>query len=302
GNDTETDTALRIRRELSLRILGAATIPAITARLLQEVTGVTGVNVLENDTSTYGIGAIIITVTDVQNTTQYRVYVNGIESIYTSDASATEGEITAGLTAILQALPFAITVTDNMDGTLDVTPDTVGIIFGFSVGEKLIQSGIVPPNSLECVVEGGTNEDVANKIWEVKAGGIGTWGNVSEIIQDSEGDDHLIMFSRPTKKYAWIECELTLNLEETFPIDGLTQVQENLQTFGFTLGVGDDFIIKKFIGPIYDVPGIADNTLLIGVTNTPVGPPGLGSTNIPISDTEVLDFTDIAKIDVDLAP
>ena len=49
GRAVETDTALRIRREQSLQIAGAGTVEAIRARLL-EITGVTGVKVLENDT------------------------------------------------------------------------------------------------------------------------------------------------------------------------------------------------------------------------------------------------------------
>jgi len=50
GRDIETDSELRIRRAASLTIIGAATVPAIQARILQEVDGVTACLVTENDT------------------------------------------------------------------------------------------------------------------------------------------------------------------------------------------------------------------------------------------------------------
>lgn len=301
GSATETDTALRIRRELSLRVLGAATESAITARLLQEVENVSAANVLENDTQTYNV-VVVVTVDEVADTFDYSVYINGLEYTYISDASATLGEITAGLTALIQVSPLAITATDNLDGTLDVTPDAPGIIFSISTGEKLSLSGAVPPHSFEAVVEGGTDQDVADKLWGVKAAGIGTHGNISKTVQDSEGDDHTVKFSRPTPKYAWIDVELTLNSEEDFPADGIDQVQANLQALGLTFGIGDDFILQKFYTPVYIVGGIATAVILIATTDTPVGPAPLGSVNIPIADNEILNFDDISRITVALAP
>lgn len=91
GRATETDTELRIRREASLQILGGATIDAIRARLINEVSGVSDALVFEND--------------------------------------------------------------DN-----DV--DAQGR----------------PGHSIHCVVVGGSDSDVAEKIWDVKGGGIFTFG------------------------------------------------------------------------------------------------------------------------------
>lgn len=50
GRDDESDDDLRIRRKQSLRVSGAATVPAIEARLFQEVDGVDAVIVVENRT------------------------------------------------------------------------------------------------------------------------------------------------------------------------------------------------------------------------------------------------------------
>lgn len=48
GRNTETDQELRIRRLDSLRVIGAASVPAIRARLLQQVQDVVGVFIFEN--------------------------------------------------------------------------------------------------------------------------------------------------------------------------------------------------------------------------------------------------------------
>ncbi|MCK5609851.1 hypothetical protein KAR91_48715 [Candidatus Pacearchaeota archaeon] len=300
GNDTETNTALRIRRELSLRVLGAATIPAIQARILQEVANVSTVKVTENDSQTYN-ETVIITVDTVTNSVDYSIYINGFEYTYTSDASATSGEITAGLAAIINTSSLAITATDNMDGTVDVDPAQEGIIFSFSHNTRMSLSGATPPHNIHCVVNGGIDQAVGDKIWEVKAGGIGTHGNTNVIVEDTEGDEHLIKLSRPTPKYAWADVAVTLNPEEDFPSDGLAQIQANMQALGISLGIGDDYILQKFYTPIYVVAGVASVVLKIATTDSIFGPPALVTTNISISNTEELDFSDIAKLNVYLA-
>lgn len=50
GRDLETDPELRLRREQSLRIIGAGTVGAIRARLLQQVIGISAVAIVENRT------------------------------------------------------------------------------------------------------------------------------------------------------------------------------------------------------------------------------------------------------------
>ena len=50
GRNTETDDEFRLRRVQSLRVVGAATVPSIEARILQEVAGVSAVTVKDNRT------------------------------------------------------------------------------------------------------------------------------------------------------------------------------------------------------------------------------------------------------------
>ncbi len=175
GTSLETDDELRLRRIQSLRIIGAASVPAIQARILQEVEDVQSVTVIENPE-----------------------------------------------------------ITTDIDGR--------------------------PPKSIECIVTGGDDDEIAEKIWAVKAGGIYTHSsNVppNEInVLDSEGTIQVIRFSRPIIKYVHMNIEVSLYDEETFPTTGLADAKTALKIFGDALNAGDDLIIQRFFTPIYTVDGI----------------------------------------------
>lgn len=207
GRDVETDAELRIRREDSIQIQGAATLGAILSRLLQEVEGVSSVIVLEN--------------------------------------------------------PY-----DVIDGD----------------GR--------PPHSFEVIVDGGEQVLIAQKILEVKAVGIQTHGDITEIIDDSQGIPKEIKFSRPVTKYAHFRIDLTLSAEEEFPIDGETQIKTNIVQLGETFTIGDDFILKKFYEPVFRPGGVADADIEIAITDNPLDVPTYQTTNISIDFNEILNFSE----------
>lgn len=184
GRDLETDTALRLRRKQSLRVTGAASIPAIEARISQEVDDVTDVYVAENRTD-----------------------------------------------------------------------DTVGGM---------------PPHSIEAVVSGGTDQDIADKLWETRAGGIRTYGNSFADVVDSQGNTQRMYFSRPVPKYIHMDIEISLYDEETFPADGIAAIKTALVEFGETLTAGSDVIRQRFISPIFSIEGVGGiGKLELGTTENP---------------------------------
>lgn len=74
----------------------------------------------------------ILTVADVQDSTEYSVTINGTEFTFTSDASATNLEIAAGLDAAINAGTEPVTSTDNLDGTFTLVADVAGTAFGLT--------------------------------------------------------------------------------------------------------------------------------------------------------------------------
>jgi len=144
-----------------------------------------------------------------------------------------------------------------------------------------------PPHSFEAVVQGGTNQDIGDKIWEVKPAGIATHGNVSVNVTDTEGDTQVMKFSRPTSRYAWVDVTITLNPEEDFPVDGLTLIRQKIYDFGIAnYDVGDDFILQKLYTPVFEVQGIA--TATIQISTTP-GPTAVTGTNSNVSANKLVD-------------
>ena len=126
----------------------------------------------------------------------------------------------------------------------------------------------LPPHSIQSVLQGGDDQTIADKIWEVKPAGIQTYGSTTETVIDSEGISHSISFSRPT--LIDIYLDLTLTTDSNFPIDGNTQIETAILAFGNTLAMGDDVIVyPKLMATVNNIPGILDMVIKIGIAPSP---------------------------------
>lgn len=96
----------------------------------------------------------------VANTQTYTVTINDVDYTYTSDASATAAEITAGLDTAIGS-PAGITVTDNT-GTLTVEVTTPGSAWSIKVSSNLTQANTAPT---ETWVEALEEVDMENSTW-----------------------------------------------------------------------------------------------------------------------------------------
>ena len=153
-----------------------------------------------------------------------------------------------------------------------------------------------PPKSIECLVAGGSDADIAAKIWETKAGGIKTYGNTSYTIYDSTGRQQLISFSRPTNVYIWLR--ITLTVTGKFPADGRDQITNNiLEMASNNFGIGDTVLIQEFICPIYAPGGVTNALIEIAKTYDLTPPVTYVTTNIAIGESEVSDF-DSSRINI----
>ena len=66
----------------------------------------------------------------------------------------------------------------------------------------------LPPHSIEIIVEGGVEEEVASAILRRKAGGIQTYGSISVDIPGDNGDPVTVSFNRPEYLYTWLKVIL----------------------------------------------------------------------------------------------
>lgn len=143
-----------------------------------------------------------------------------------------------------------------------------------------------PMKSVEVVVEGGTDEEVAQAIFESKASGIRAYGTTdSEDVEDSIGTIHEIGFTRPTSVVILTEAEILF--EDTVPLaeypDRIDAIKVALADYLDALPVGADVVRNRLFAPIYAaVEGIADVTILKVAR---FGDP-LGTANLTISRRE----------------
>ena len=173
--------------------------------------------------------------------------------------------------------------------TLDFT------VSGGASQATAVYKGGRPAKSFEAVVQGGTDSDVAYKIWNTKPAGIQTFGNTSFTIVDSMGNNQVMNFSRPSPIYIWVQVALSLYAEETFPANGIDLVAQAILNYGNSLGIGIDVLLQRVQAQIFTVPGIANGNMQIAATNLPTDSPSFGTADIPIAENETSLF-DLSRI------
>lgn len=168
--------------------------------------------------------------------------------------------------------------------------------------EELVEDGDGrPPKSYECIVTGGTDEDVASIIWETKPAGIKLFGSTTVVIVDPSGVERAVSFSRPSNLYAWANVTYTLYDEEEFPTNGEVTIAEAVVDYGNSLGQGVDIIPQRFNGKIFDsVDGLESLVTEIGLSNSPSTPPvSYVTTPIPVDESERPLF-DVSRVNVSI--
>ncbi len=108
-----------------------------------------------------------------------------------------------------------------------------------------------PPHSIEIVVDGGNSQEIAQQIWDNKAGGINTVGDTVVILPGEYDEEIPVRFNRPETIYTWFHLGIMLNKAEALPpnyVDLLRKVVlENMDT----LDAGTDVVPQQFMSQLY---------------------------------------------------
>jgi hypothetical protein len=308
GRNVETDSELRIRRRNSIRLLGAATVEAIRARLLQQVDNVTSAFVFENRTMqqedcSFTFNADLVT----SNTIDVTLNTTPIATVTFSTDHDTTMQLIVNALETLTSLVLSASYGGADNRTITIVPVngieisviTVDVQNGASQATAVETIGRYP-KSIECVVQGGTDQDVGDKIWEVKPAGIQTFGNTQVNVTDSQGGTQAIFFSRPTSIYIWVTCELTLYSEEEFPSNGTDLVAEAILAYGSSLGIGVDVLLQRVLCQIFDVSGIASGSMQIAATLAEGDSPSFGTSDISIGEAQISEW-ELDRINITVA-
>lgn len=317
GRNEETDAELRTRAINFRASTGTATVTAMVSGLLQ-LSGVSSATINEQFVG-LGVGGTDIAVLTAVNLTLYTLFVNGDATTgdqidFTSDASATVEEIAAGLTNEINVVGLGLyTAVDNLDGTLTVLAPSLNAIEVITTEPQLDSAVEVtegqPAGSIQCVVAGGVDDDIAQQIYDTKPAGVEVWALRtfdfdSEIpgtarsanAKDINGENVLIEWNSPSTIDMITSITFEIFDTSAYPedsADAILAVQNSVIDFGNALGAGEDVFPAQFEQTVYSaVSGISNVLITInGVPSVPVGVP------VPVDSDEEALFT-IANITV----
>lgn len=136
--------------------------------------------------------------------------------------------------------------------------------------DTMIDTSTIDAKSILCIVDGGLEQDIAQKIWDMKAGGISTSGDILVTAYDTSGRPHGVYFSRSGRTAVYIRVSVDkLNSEEQLPSDIVSLIKEGVSSYFATLGLGDDVVIQRMYGYVYaNTSGIAKMTITASTNGT----------------------------------
>lgn len=108
------------------------------------------------------------------------------------------------------------------------------------------------PHSIEVIVDGGDEQDIAEMIFRYTCGGIDFNGAISKEVTDVANVKHIVKFNRPTEIKIWLKFNITKNVEESWDSNGIAKIKQLIVDLGNKHTIGQDVILQKFIALIYD--------------------------------------------------
>lgn len=153
----------------------------------------------------------------------------------------------------------------------------------------------VPPHSVEAIVVGGADADIAKQIWLSTAGGIRTAGNTTVVVTDSQGYPQTIKFTRPTLVpiYQWIQVEG----------DGTATILSadvKAKAISVSHDPDDDVVSNRILSRVFALPGVFDARINISFAPIVAYDPLMHDTVLGIGLREAA-FFDTANIETEIA-
>lgn len=156
----------------------------------------------------------------------------------------------------------------------------------------------LPPHSVEALVLGGADQDIADTLFAEVAAGIATYSFAGTFtpVTDSQGVSHNVYFTRPSSVQISVKITLTYDVT-SYPSDGDAEVQLAIAKFGQTFSTGRDVTVSGCAAQGFQVDGVLDVTDCRISTSYPA----TGTTTITITARQLASF-DISRIDVISSP
>lgn len=133
--------------------------------------------------------------------------------------------------------------------------------------------GSQPAGTVYVVVEGGTKNDIARRIYGAKTGGVPTFGTESITIKDSKGYPHTVKFSRPSGQEIYVKGTFKRRTGSNVSSnDTILTLQQAAVDYLNSLQPGDPVVWSYLFGPLMSaVNGVEIDSLYIGTAANPTG-------------------------------
>ena len=121
---------------------------------------------------------------------------------------------------------------------------------GYENDTDVVDKRGLPPHSIEILVEGGKESEIAAAILRRKAGGIQTYGKILVNVPGNYGEAIPIRFNRPEYFYTWMKIKLYGNKSQ-LPLNYVSLVMESILENGAQLKAGSPLLTQLFHEGIY---------------------------------------------------
>lgn len=258
GREQETDTEFRQSYVDKIFNRSSMMLESIRSAILNNVQGVKSVATYENSTNVTMCESTVLTLSVLRANTDYIVVIDGEEFCFTSLTDDPD-DILAGLEAEINDGGYTSTDLDTGAHRLGIefTRDRATHTVTTGYGVDHVDTGR-PPHSIEIIVDGGDNLEIAKQIFDKKAAGIQTFGDVEVTIPGNYDEDILIRFNRPETIYVWFDVALTQLPGATLPANYVDLLKEVILKKMENLDAGDEVIPQAFMTELHAAcPGIA---------------------------------------------
>lgn len=128
-----------------------------------------------------------------------------------------------------------------------------------------------PSGTIFVVVDGGAKNEIANIIYNKKAGGVPTWGTESIVVRDSKGYPHTIHFSRSSRTEIYITGTFRRMAGSNLSsVDVQQALQAAAMNYINSLSPGEPVVWSYMFGPLVNsTPGVEIDSLFFGLSANP---------------------------------
>jgi uncharacterized phage protein gp47/JayE len=152
----------------------------------------------------------------------------------------------------------SLTMVESVNSAILINVQGVSAVAGYENDTDRYDADGRPPHSVEFIVEGGENLQIASQILAKKAAGINTFGDVVIDMTGKNGENIPVRFNRPSYLYVWFKVGITLKKNMGLPAGYADIIKESIIEQVKSLGIAEDIVSQEFLNDIYaQIPGIA---------------------------------------------